>query len=92
MNGCVHSVEILKPNSFPLNKGSEMEVNSMHHQAVNRLAPGLEAIAVTPDGLIEGLHMPGYRYLVGVQWHPECLAVSDKIQAGIFTDIVNASS
>ena len=63
----------------------------MHHQAVDVLAPGLEAIAVTSDGLIEGAYMPGYRYLAGVQWHPECLSASDEIQAGIFKEMVNAS-
>jgi len=94
MEGYVHSVEILKSDFFPFfpsNKGNTMQVNSMHHQAVDILAPGLEPIAVTSDGLIEGLYMPEYRYLAGVQWHPECLSASDKIQAGIFAEIVNAS-
>lgn len=91
MKGYVHSVEILKPEFFPLNHGHTMKVNSMHHQAVKNLAPGLEAVAVTSDGLIEGLYMPEYRYLAGVQWHPECLSASDKIQADIFADIVRVS-
>ena len=94
MKGYVHGVEILKADlfpSFPAGNGKTMQVNSMHHQAVDVLAPGLEAIAVTSDGLIEGAYMPGYRYLAGVQWHPECLSASDEIQAGIFKEMVNAS-
>jgi putative glutamine amidotransferase len=45
----------------------------MHHQAVRDLAEGLTACALAPDGLIEALEMPGYPWLVAVQWHPEYL-------------------
>lgn len=50
-----------------------IKVNSMHHQAVKDLAPGLVASAYSPDRLIEALEMPGYPFFVGVQWHPEYL-------------------
>jgi putative glutamine amidotransferase len=47
-------------------------VNSIHHQAVDRLGDGLVASARCPDdGIVEGLEMPGRRFVVGVQWHPE---------------------
>jgi putative glutamine amidotransferase len=46
------------------------QVNSMHHQGIKRLAPGLIATAFAPDGLIEGVEMAD-RFVVGVQWHPE---------------------
>jgi len=49
----------------------EMLVNSIHHQAVRKLAPTLIANATAPDGLIEGLEAPGTHFLVGVQCHPE---------------------
>ena len=91
MNGCVHAVEILKPGLFSLHTDHTMNVNSMHHQAVNNLATGLEIIAVTADGLIEGITLPGHKHLIGVQWHPECLAASDPIQADLFTALVRAS-
>ncbi len=50
---------------------AEMRVNSAHHQAVR--APGPYAIvnATAPDGVIEGLEDPRYRFCLGVQWHPE---------------------
>lgn len=48
-------------------------VNSLHHQGVRELAPGLQASAFSPDGLVEGVELPGYRFGVGVQWHPEWL-------------------
>lgn len=53
--------------------GSELFVNSMHHQAVRRLAPGLRASASAPDGVIEAIEQPDYPFFLGVQWHPEYL-------------------
>jgi putative glutamine amidotransferase len=46
-------------------------VVSEHHQAVDRLAPGLRVASRAPDGLIEALEVPGARFALGVQWHPE---------------------
>jgi putative glutamine amidotransferase len=48
-------------------------VNSRHHQAVTRdtLAPILREIATSPDGLVEAVELPGRRWVIGVQWHPE---------------------
>jgi putative glutamine amidotransferase len=49
-----------------------LPVNSIPHQAVHRLGDGLVASACCPDdGIVEGLEMPGRRFVVGVQWHPE---------------------
>jgi putative glutamine amidotransferase len=49
-------------------------VNSRHHQAIKRLAPGLETVATAPDGIVEAIAGgdPGW-WLWGVQWHPENL-------------------
>jgi putative glutamine amidotransferase len=49
------------------------EVNSSHHQAVQRAAAGLRVTARAPDGVIEALEAPGLRYALAVQWHPERL-------------------
>lgn len=46
-------------------------VNSRHHQAVRKVAEGLEVSATSPDGVIEGVERPGSWFCVGVQWHPE---------------------
>jgi len=49
-------------------------VNSRHHQALDRVAPGLEVTAVAPDGVIEAVELSGTdRLVLGVQWHPEDL-------------------
>ena len=48
-------------------------VNSLHHQAIDRLAPGLRVEARAEDGLVEAISIPGRRFVLGVQWHPEAL-------------------
>jgi putative glutamine amidotransferase len=52
-------------------KTAEMPVNSAHHQAVKAVGPGVTVNAVAPDGVIEGIEAPAYRFCLGVQWHPE---------------------
>ena len=46
-------------------------VNSRHHQAAGKLAPGLLLAATAPDGVVEALEVPGKRFALAVQWHPE---------------------
>jgi putative glutamine amidotransferase len=70
----------------------QVQVNSMHHQGIKRLAPGLTATAFAPDGLIEAIEKPGSPYLVGVQWHPEELADAHDPMRRLFADFVEAVS
>ena len=49
-------------------------VNSFHHQAVSDGGPRLRATAVAADGVIEAVESSEYKSILGVQWHPECLA------------------
>jgi putative glutamine amidotransferase len=58
---------ILRPDG----NWAAIEVNSRHHQAVDRLAPGFLVSAVAPDGVVEGIERPESTFCVGVQWHPE---------------------
>jgi len=60
-------------------------VNSLHHQGVDGLAPGLKAEAHAPDGQIEAVSMPGAKaFLLGVQWHPEWAFAQDPLSTAIF--------
>jgi putative glutamine amidotransferase len=49
----------------------EMEVNSYHHQSVDRPGKDLRVVAVSPDGVVEAVEDTTGRFIVGVQWHPE---------------------
>jgi putative glutamine amidotransferase len=70
----------------------EVEVNSMHHQAIKRLGDGLREVAWAPDGVIEGVEMAGdARFVLGVQWHPEELVGHDQAARNLFVAIVDAA-
>ncbi|GAA2839283.1 gamma-glutamyl-gamma-aminobutyrate hydrolase family protein [Kitasatospora paracochleata] len=51
--------------------GRSAKVNCYHHQAVGRLGDGLLPTAWSEDGTVEALELPGRRFVLGVQWHPE---------------------
>jgi len=70
-----HQVEIVADSTLAkIMKTNVTGVNSFHHQAVNKLAPGLKVTARATDGLIEAVEIPGMtRAVFGVQWHPENL-------------------
>lgn len=71
--------------------GASLAVNSFHHQAIDRLATGLEAIAVASDGIIEAVEMPERYFVLGVQWHPELMFVDHPIQLIPFEALVGAA-
>ncbi|RMD64258.1 MAG: gamma-glutamyl-gamma-aminobutyrate hydrolase family protein [Alphaproteobacteria bacterium] len=66
-----------------------MAVNSAHHQAVKDTGAEVTVNARAPDGVIEGIEAPGYRFCIGVQWHPEyALSAADE---AIFSAFVAAA-
>ena len=71
-----HSVELPGESRLARTIGStNLEVNSVHHQAIARVADALRVVAVSPDGVIEGVESAADSrwWCVGVQWHPEDL-------------------
>lgn len=78
---CNYSLQSSSQPSCPY----RLQVNSMHHQAIRRLAPGLAASAYASDGLVEAIEYPEYpAFFLGVQWHPEYLWTKDTVSAEIF--------
>ena len=68
-----HPIEIVPGSRLSLASGTERAVvNSLHHQAVKGLAPGMTVTAWTPDGVVEAIESTWYP-AAGVQFHPECL-------------------
>lgn len=58
-------------------RAPEIEGESWHHQAINRLGQGLKVTALAPDGIVEAIEDPAHPFFVGVQWHPERTPDSD---------------
>ncbi len=52
---------------------SRWRINSLHHQAVDRLGRDLQVVARDLDDIVQAVESRDHRYLVGVQWHPEYL-------------------
>lgn len=86
-----HTVKILEDTMLHNIIGdTTCDVNSMHHQAVKKLADGWRVCAVAPDRTIEAIELPTYPFALGIQWHPEHLfPVSEKAQ-NIFKAFIKA--
>jgi len=73
-------------------KQSEVIVNSLHAQAIDRPAAGLAVEAVSSDGVIEAVRLtggPGFG--LGVQWHPEWSIATNPFSAAIFAAMAAAA-
>jgi putative glutamine amidotransferase len=88
-----HPVRVIDP-AAPIAErltGKAPLVNSRHHQAVKRLAPGLAVVAESPDGLVEAAILDDAGWWVrGVQWHPENLVALPE-QRALWTDFARAA-
>lgn len=62
----------------PGSEAAPVKVNSLHHQAVDRVGDGLKVSARDGDGVVEGIELPG-QDLVAVQWHPEMLSEPEPV-------------
>lgn len=72
-------------------RAESVQVNSMHHQGIRRLAATLTANAWAPDGLIEGVEGKNGQFLLGIQWHPEELTRRDTAMAALFQAFLDAA-
>ncbi len=68
----------------------EIMVNSLHGQGIDRPAADLVVEAVAPDGQIEGVSLPGARFVVGVQWHPEYKPLENPFSRALFSAFAQA--
>lgn len=70
---------------------TRLGVNSMHHQAIDRAAPGLRVVGRAPDEFIEAAEDPD-RPVLAVQWHPENLAAGSEAHLALFRWLADASA
>lgn len=74
-----------------LGLAGEVQVNSLHRQAIAETAPGLKIEAAAADGTIEAVSVIGAKnFAVGVQWHPEYWAETDAPSRALFEAFGNA--
>jgi putative glutamine amidotransferase len=86
-----HKVRILEDSRIHRIFGCNLlDVNSHHHQAIDRAAPGLKIVARSEEGVIEAVEHEDHPYMIAVQWHPERLALEIDVQKRLFADFVNA--
>ena len=89
----VHTVTIRRGTLLSRILGQDtVLVNSQHHQAVDRVAPGFTLAALSEDGIVEAIEKPDAGFCLGVQWHPEWLSDADPAMQGLFDAFVNACS
>jgi putative glutamine amidotransferase len=70
------------------NGASMLAVNSAHHQAAGDVGDGVVISGRAPDGVIEAIEVPGKRFCLGVQWHPEySISAADD---AIFSALIDA--
>ena len=88
----VHQVNVLPETQLYSLLGQKLVLtNSLHHQAIKQLGQGLVLGATSDDGVVEAVEMPGKRFVVGVQWHPEHLQ-DDAAMRALFQGLVQATS
>lgn len=67
----------------------QAEINSVHHQAVKDLPADVMVSAVADDQIVEAIELPGQRFCLGFQWHPEYLI--NEGEANVFTALIDAA-
>jgi putative glutamine amidotransferase len=82
----IHKININSNSElFKIYNEEIIEVNSFHHQAINKVGDSLKVIAKSRDGIIESIEYTGEQWILGLQYHPEMLFESDKEQLKIFS-------
>lgn len=71
-----HVINILKDSIlYDIFKKNKLLVNSQHHQAIRKLGHNLKVTARSNDGIIEAVESTNDKFVLGVQFHPEAMAV-----------------
>lgn len=71
---------------------AHLQVNTAHNEALRNRPDGLDINAVGDDGVVEGIEVPGKRFCLGVQWHPEFFAAPGNPNFNLFTALVRQAN
>jgi putative glutamine amidotransferase len=88
----LHAVELTRGSRVAEIVGDLFpRTSSSHHQALRRVAAGLEVVGRAPDGTIEAVERRDHPFYLAVQWHPEETAAEDPGQQRLFDALVAAA-
>jgi putative glutamine amidotransferase len=88
----VHKIALERESRLAILIGdTQLDVNSLHHQAADLVPPTLQVVAVSEDGVVEALEGPG-SFQLGVQFHPEDLRHTDPRFQGLFDELVSQAA
>ncbi len=88
-----HAVKVSADSTTrALVQSDAFRVNSFHHQAIKGLGRDLIVTARAEDGIVEAVEIPGDRFVVGVQWHPEELVHVSEEARNLFQGFVAAAA
>ena len=85
-----HQVKIVGEKLREILKRDSLLVNSRHNYHIIK-KDFFEIEAIAENGIIEGIRIPGKRFALGVQWHPENMVEEDPIMLEIFKALIDAS-
>lgn len=88
-----HSVRVVEDSLIGRLAGAAaIEVNSYHHQAIEKPGHNLRAVAFANDGVIEAVEDTTGRFMVGVQWHPERGWKEDAFSKALFSKFIEQAT
>lgn len=89
----LHEVNLLPESRLAgILQTERLPVNSLHHQAVKRVAGPLQVVGHSSDGVIEAVEIPEHPFYCGVQWHPEVLTAEHAPARHLFDSFIAASA
>ncbi|AWZ48505.1 gamma-glutamyl-gamma-aminobutyrate hydrolase [Clostridiaceae bacterium 14S0207] len=84
-----HSVKVEKDSSFGKIFGTDIRINSFHHQVVKEVGSSLKAVAFAKDGVVEAIESSEGKLIFGTQWHPEMMAAKEEKMLNLFKYIID---
>ena len=92
-HGAAHTVRVVRDTRLAAIVGAgDHQVNSRHHQSVDRVGENLVVSAISADGVIEAIERPGEPFALAVQWHPEDRILSSEADRKLFDAFAQAAS
>ena len=71
---------------------ADVRVNSSHHQSILEPGRDLRVVSRAPDRVIEAVEWTGdANWVVGVQWHPERMVLTESLAQALFVGLVEAA-